>query len=94
MRQTLSLPTFGCIGSFKGGLFNIGGEAKRILGLGVVIVVCPRQNQPFYVICTCGDYWLRVSLVPAGRISLRIYKRVRGSHIVIPTIMFNFIAPL
>ncbi|WP_152044518.1 ABC transporter permease [Aureimonas psammosilenae] len=79
--------------AFHGGLFNIGGEGQAYLGgLGVAAVALAFQNVlpwwlnlPLAIIASfvCGALW---ALVPA------ILQAKRGSHIVITTIMFNFIA--
>ncbi|NDV86265.1 ABC transporter permease [Aurantimonas aggregata] len=79
--------------AFHGGLFNIGGEGQAYLGgLGVATValglggILPWWlNLPLAVAasCTFGALW---ALIPAW------LQARRGSHIVITTIMFNFIA--
>ncbi|MCB8840705.1 ABC transporter permease [Aurantimonas sp. VKM B-3413] len=79
--------------AFHGGLFNIGGEGQAYVGgLGVAVVslslgaVLPWWlNLPLAVVLSfaCGALW---ALIPA------YLQARRGSHIVITTIMFNFIA--
>jgi simple sugar transport system permease protein len=79
--------------AFHGGLFNIGGEGQAYLGgLGVATValglggILPWWlNLPLAVAASCafGALW---ALIPAW------LQARRGSHIVITTIMFNFIA--
>ncbi|HEX2017302.1 MAG TPA: ABC transporter permease [Aurantimonas sp.] len=79
--------------AFHGGLFNIGGEGQAYLGgLGVAAVALSLGgilpwwlNLPLAVAasCACGALW---ALIPAW------LQARRGSHIVITTIMFNFIA--
>ncbi len=78
--------------AFHGGLFNIGGEGQAYIGgLGVALVCLHLDFLPFLLIVPAaiagaalfGAAW---ALVPAY---LQAY---RGSHIVITTIMFNFIA--
>jgi ABC-type uncharacterized transport system permease subunit len=79
--------------AFHGGLFNIGGEGQAYLGgLGVAAVALSLGgilpwwlNLPLAVAasCTFGALW---ALIPAW------LQARRGSHIVITTIMFNFIA--
>ncbi|MFQ6018105.1 MAG: ABC transporter permease [Kiloniellaceae bacterium] len=79
--------------AFHAGLFNIGGEGQAYiggLGLGLVCLAFD-QTLPFFLIlplailaaAAFGAAW---AFVPAY---LQAY---RGSHIVITTIMFNFIA--
>ncbi len=79
--------------AFHGGLFNIGGEGQAILGgLGTGLVgMWLSHTQPAWLVlplmllagAAFGMLW---AAVPA---CLQAY---RGSHIVITTIMFNFIA--
>jgi len=79
--------------AFHAGLFNIGGEGQAYIGgLGVGLGILLVDNYlPFYVIlplaillsAAFGAAW---AAIPAY---LQAY---RGSHIVITTIMFNFIA--
>ena len=79
--------------AFHAGLFNIGGEGQAYIGgLGVAIVCLSFDsvfpwwiNFPLAVLgaAAIGGLW---ALIPA------ILQAKRGSHIVITTIMFNFIA--
>lgn len=79
--------------AFSAGLFNIGGEGQAYIGgLGVGLVCLGLDHTlPFWAILPItmfasmafGALW---ALIPAY---LQAY---RGSHIVITTIMFNFIA--
>lgn len=79
--------------AFHGGLFNIGGEGQAYLGgLGVAIVALSLDgtfpwyvNLPLAMVASFffGAIW---AFVPA------ILQARRGSHVVITTIMFNFIA--
>ncbi|PTY37725.1 sugar ABC transporter permease [Saccharospirillum sp. MSK14-1] len=79
--------------AFKCGMFNIGGEGQAYIGaLGVGLVCLGLGGHvPFIVLlpisiiaaAVFGALW---ALIPAA---LQAY---RGSHIVITTIMFNFIA--
>ena len=79
--------------AFHGGLFNIGGEGQAILGgLGTGLVALWFSNSlpawimlPLMLVAGAlfGMLW---AVVPAY---LQAY---RGSHIVITTIMFNFLA--
>ncbi|GHC74672.1 ABC transporter permease [Limoniibacter endophyticus] len=79
--------------AFHGGLFNIGGEGQAYiggLGAGLVALALDRY-APWYVTfpiaiggaALFGAGW---ALIPA------LLQARRGSHIVITTIMFNFIA--
>ena len=79
--------------AFHGGLFNIGGEGQAILGgLGTgLVALWFSASLPAWIMlplmllagALCGMAW---AAVPAY---LQAY---RGSHIVITTIMFNFLA--
>lgn len=79
--------------AFHGGLFNIGGEGQAMIGgLGCALVALGLGNQlpaalllPLMVVAAmaAGALW---GAVPGA------LQAWRGSHIVITTIMFNFIA--
>jgi ABC-type uncharacterized transport system permease subunit len=79
--------------AFHGGLFNIGGEGQVYLGgLGVALAALALDHyMPWYITALVaiagaflfGALW---ALIPAW------LQAKRGSHIVITTIMFNFIA--
>jgi ABC-type uncharacterized transport system permease subunit len=78
--------------AFHAGLFNIGGEGQVYLaGLGVTLGVMIAGSWPIWLLLPFlmlmamlfGGLW---ALIPAW---LQAY---RGSHIVVTTIMFNFIA--
>ncbi len=78
--------------AFHCGLFNIGGEGQAYIGgLGVALVCLNLDGLPFWLLAPLaiaggalfGAAW---AYVPAY---LQAY---RGSHVVITTIMFNFIA--
>ena len=77
---------------FHAGLFNIGGEGQAMLGgIGVTLVCLPLGGAPLWLVLplalaaamACGAAW---ALIPAW------LQARRGSHVVITTIMFNFIA--
>jgi general nucleoside transport system permease protein len=77
---------------FQAGLFNIGGEGQAALGgLGATVVVLALGDTPAPLILAAaviaaagfGAAW---AFVPA------MLQARRGSHLVITTIMFNFIA--
>ncbi len=74
------------------GLFNIGGNGQAyIAGLGVIWVVLPLQFLPWWITfplaivaaALVGGFW---AFIPGW------LQAKRGSHVVITTIMFNFIA--
>ncbi|OYQ35589.1 sugar ABC transporter permease [Niveispirillum lacus] len=78
--------------AFHGGLFNIGGEGQAYIGgLGVGLVLLSLPGWPWWAAlplsvlggAAFGALW---AAIPGW---LQAY---RGSHIVITTIMFNFIA--
>jgi simple sugar transport system permease protein len=78
--------------AFHCGLFNIGGEGQAYVGgLGVTLVGLYLGWLPWLLLvplailaaAVCGGFW---ALIP-GWLQAR-----RGSHIVITTIMFNFLA--
>lgn len=79
--------------AFHGGLFNIGGEGQAYVGgLGVALAALALDHyMPWYITALAaiagaflfGALW---ALIPAW------LQAKRGSHIVITTIMFNFIA--
>ncbi|MGH7335829.1 MAG: ABC transporter permease [Candidatus Rokuibacteriota bacterium] len=78
--------------AFHGGLFNIGAEGQAYIGgLGVTLF------------CLAGGGWPTVLVVPAAIVVAAVFGAAwafvpawlqarRGSHVVITTIMFNFIA--
>ncbi|WP_299372331.1 ABC transporter permease [uncultured Kiloniella sp.] len=79
--------------AFHASLFNIGGEGQAYIGgLGVgLLCLALDQYVPFWIIlplaiATSGLFGAAWAYIPAY---LQAY---RGSHIVITTIMFNFIA--
>ncbi|HTO28214.1 MAG TPA: ABC transporter permease [Devosia sp.] len=74
------------------GLFNIGGNGQAyIAGLGVILVALPLQFLPWWITfpiailagAAVGGFW---AFIPGW------LQAKRGSHVVITTIMFNFIA--
>jgi simple sugar transport system permease protein len=77
---------------FHAGLFNIGGEGQATLGgIGVTLVCLKLGAAPLWLVLplalaaamACGAAW---AFIPAW------LQARRGSHVVITTIMFNFIA--
>lgn len=78
--------------AYHAGLFNIGGEGQAVLGgIGLTVGIFLFDGAPAYVVLPAaivggalfGALW---AVVPAW------LQARRGSHIVITTIMFNFIA--
>ncbi len=79
--------------AFHGGLFNIGGEGQAyIAGLGVALVALAFDSVfPWWIIFPLAT--LAAAAVGAAWAFIPAYLQAkRGSHIVITTIMFNFIA--
>lgn len=79
--------------AFNASLFNIGAEGQAYIGgLGIALVMLALDHLlPFYLLIPLGILGAAIfgalwALIPA---LLQAYK---GSHIVITTIMFNFIA--
>ncbi|MEO0633814.1 MAG: ABC transporter permease [Pseudomonadota bacterium] len=78
--------------AFHAGLFNIGGEGQAMLGgLGVALIclLIPWPHWSLALIAAAGG----AALFGAAWAAIPAYLQAsRGSHIVITTIMFNFIA--
>jgi simple sugar transport system permease protein len=78
--------------AYHAGLFNIGGEGQAILGGIGVTLVCLAVDWPHWALA------LPVAILGAGLAGAAwafipgYLQAKRGSHIVITTIMFNFIA--
>ena len=78
--------------AFQAGLFNIGGEGQvYIAGLGAAIVGLSLGFLPLFItlplaVVACMMFGAGWAFIPA------YLQAKRGSHIVITTIMFNFIA--
>ncbi|PTX57137.1 nucleoside ABC transporter membrane protein [Litoreibacter ponti] len=78
--------------AFHASLFNIGGEGQAALGgLGVALICLffPWPHWTIALVAACGSaalFGALWALIPA------YLQAKRGSHIVITTIMFNFIA--
>ncbi|MGY9047491.1 sugar ABC transporter permease [Puniceibacterium antarcticum] len=78
--------------AFHAGLFNIGGEGQATLGGLGVALVCLYLPWPHWSLALIGAslgaavFGALWALIPA------YFQAKRGSHIVITTIMFNFIA--
>ena len=79
--------------AFHAGLFNIGGEGQAYIGgLGVGLVLLAFDSAlPFAILAPLGI--LAAAVFGAAWAAVPAYLQAyRGSHIVITTIMFNFIA--
>lgn len=78
--------------AFHCGLFNIGGEGQLyIAGLGLTIVCLAMSGQPWFLVLPLA----MIAAIVFGGVWGAIpgwLQAKRGSHIVITTIMFNFIA--
>ena len=93
MRPTLSSPGSRWQSRFTQGLFNIGGEGQAYLGgLGVAFACLALDHYvPWYV--TLPFAILGSALMGAAWAFIPAWlQATRGSHVVITTIMFNFIA--
>ncbi len=78
--------------AFHAGLFNIGGEGQAyVAGLGVALVCLFLENLPGFVVVPLAILAAAASGALWGAVPGWLQAR-RGSHIVITTIMFNFIA--
>ena len=78
--------------AFHAGLFNIGAEGQAYIGgLGVGLLCLALGSLPFIVVLPLAI--LAAALFGAGWALIPAWLQARrGSHIVITTIMFNFIA--
>ncbi|WP_420569509.1 ABC transporter permease [Thalassovita sp.] len=78
--------------AFHAGLFNIGGEGQAMLGGLGVAIVCLYVPWPHWTVAILAAS-LGAAVFGAFWASIPAYLQAkRGSHIVITTIMFNFIA--
>ncbi|MDX5351378.1 MAG: ABC transporter permease [Paracoccaceae bacterium] len=78
--------------AFHAGLFNIGGEGQAQLGGLGVALVCLALPWPHWTLALAGAT-LGAALFGAAWAAIPAYLQAkRGSHIVITTIMFNYIA--
>ena len=80
--------------AFQGGLFNIGGEGQAMLGgLGVALVCVALDGWPWPILFPLAV--LAAALFGGAWAFLPGYlQAARGSHVVITTIMFNFLAAI
>ena len=79
--------------AFHANLFNIGGEGQAYIGgLGVGLILLSLDGiMPFWILMPLGI--MAAALFGMAWIAVPAYLQAyRGSHIVITTIMFNFIA--
>ena len=78
--------------AFKCGLFNIGGEGQAMMGgLGLAVVAIGLEGLPAILLIPRAILGAAVFGAAWAAIPAWLQAR-RGSHIVITTIMFNFIA--
>ncbi len=79
--------------AFHARLFNIGGEGQAVIGgLGVAIICCTSHPWPHWTIALVAAIGFS-ALFGAAWATIPAYLQAkRGSHIVITTIMFNYIA--
>ncbi|MGL5009460.1 MAG: ABC transporter permease [Paracoccaceae bacterium] len=78
--------------AFHGGLFNIGGEGQAQLGGLGVALVCLFIPWPHWTLALAGAM-IGAMIFGAAWAAIPAYLQAkRGSHIVITTIMFNYIA--
>ncbi len=79
--------------AFHAGLFNIGGEGQAYIGGLGVGLACLALDQYLPFILMLPACLIAAALFGAGWAYIPAYLQAkRGSHIVITTIMFNFIA--
>ena len=78
--------------AFHAGLFNIGGEGQAMIGGLGVALVCMYVPWPHWSLALLGGT-VAAALFGAAWAAIPAFLQAkRGSHIVITTIMFNFIA--
>ena len=78
--------------AFHAGLFNIGGEGQAQLGALGVALVCLSIDWPHWTLALTAAT-VGAAVFGAGWAAIPAYLQARrGSHIVITTIMFNYIA--
>lgn len=78
--------------AFHAGLFNIGGEGQAQLGALGVALVCLSLDWPHWTMALAAAT-VGAAVFGAAWAAVPAYLRAkRGSHIVITTIMFNYIA--
>ena len=78
--------------AFHGGLFNIGAEGQAYIGgLGVTLLCLGAGGWPTFLVVPAGIVMAAVFGAAWAFVPAWLQAR-RGSHVVITTIMFNFIA--
>ncbi len=78
--------------AFHAGLFNIGGEGQATLGGLGVAIACLALPWPHWSLALLASVTLSAAFGAAWAAAPAWLQAKRGSHIVITTIMFNFIA--
>lgn len=78
--------------AFHARLFNIGGEGQAMLGGLGVAIACLYIPWPHWTLALLGAVFMSALLGAAWAAIPAFLQAKRGSHIVITTIMFNFIA--
>jgi simple sugar transport system permease protein len=78
--------------AFHGGLFNIGGEGQALLGGLGVALACLYVPWPHWSFALLGAAFMGMASGGAWAAIPAYLQAKRGSHIVITTIMFNYIA--
>ncbi|PHQ83005.1 MAG: sugar ABC transporter permease [Thalassobium sp.] len=78
--------------AFHARMFNIGGEGQAILGGLGVAIVCLYIPWPHWTLAILGATAGAALLGAAWAVIPAFLQAKRGSHIVITTIMFNFMA--
>jgi ABC-type uncharacterized transport system permease subunit len=78
--------------AFQARLFNIGGEGQAMLGGLGVAIACLFIPWPHWSLALVGSALMAAAFGAAWASIPAFLQAKRGSHIVITTIMFNFIA--
>jgi general nucleoside transport system permease protein len=78
--------------AFQARLFNIGGEGQAVLGGLGVALACLYIPWPHWTLALLGASLMAAAFGAAWATIPAFLQAKRGSHIVITTIMFNFIA--
>lgn len=78
--------------AFHARLFNIGGEGQAMLGGVGVALACLYIPWPHWTVALIGTSLFAAAFGAAWAYVPAILQAKRGSHIVITTIMFNYIA--
>ncbi len=78
--------------AFHARMFNIGGEGQALLGGVGVALACLFVPWPHWTVAVLGAMVMSAALGAVWAAIPAFLQAKRGSHIVITTIMFNFIA--